>query len=78
MQEAREAGYVEPIERAGATILTDTCSYVTPVLKTTSKTVMTDSGKWAYYAPGNIGVDIVFASLAECVDSARKRRGGAR
>jgi hypothetical protein len=31
---------------------------------------MTDSGKWAYYAPGNIGASVVFASTAECVRSA--------
>ena len=28
--------------------------------------VMTDSGKWAFYAPGNIGAEVVFASTAEC------------
>jgi membrane protein implicated in regulation of membrane protease activity len=32
--------------------------------------VMTDSAKWAYYAPGNLGVDVVFGSLGECVRSA--------
>jgi hypothetical protein len=31
---------------------------------------MTDSGKWAYYAPGNIGAQVVLGSLAECVASA--------
>jgi predicted aconitase len=31
---------------------------------------MTDSGKWAFYAPGNIGVEVVFGSLRECVRSA--------
>jgi predicted aconitase len=31
---------------------------------------MTDSAKWAYYAPGNLGVSVVFGSLAECVESA--------
>jgi predicted aconitase len=32
--------------------------------------VMTNSGKWAYYAPGNLGVDVVLASLSDCVESA--------
>jgi len=72
--QARDAGYLDPIEQAGATILTDTCTYVTPVLKPGTRVVMTNSGKWAYYAPGNIGVDVVFASLAECVASARVGR----
>jgi hypothetical protein len=31
---------------------------------------MTDSGKWAYYAPGNIGAQVVLGTLAECVASA--------
>ncbi len=31
---------------------------------------MTDSGKWAYYAPSNLGVEVIFASTADCVVSA--------
>jgi predicted aconitase len=31
---------------------------------------MTNSGKWAHYAPGNMGVDVVLATLDECVQSA--------
>jgi predicted aconitase len=32
---------------------------------------MTNSGKWAWYAPGNLGIDTVLGSLADCVASAR-------
>ena len=35
---------------------------------------MTDSAKWAYYAPGNIGAEVIFGSTAECVASARAGR----
>ena len=35
-----------------------------------SKPAMTDSGKWAYYAPSNLGVEVIFASTADCVASA--------
>ena len=35
---------------------------------------MTNSGKVAYYAPGNLGVDVVFGSLADCVASAEAGR----
>ena len=35
------------------------------------ETVMTNSGKCAYYAPGNLGVKVSYGSLAECVASAR-------
>ena len=31
---------------------------------------MTDSAKWAYYAPGNIGAEVVFGSTEECIASA--------
>ena len=54
----------------GATFVTDTCTYITPILEEVSGVVMTNSGKWAYYAPGNLGVEVVLGSLAECVESA--------
>ena len=31
---------------------------------------MTDSAKWAYYAPGNLGLDVAFGSVEDCVESA--------
>jgi hypothetical protein len=31
---------------------------------------MTNSGKFAHYAPGNIGFQVVYGSLEECVRSA--------
>ena len=31
---------------------------------------MTNSAKWAWYAPANLGFDVVFGSLDECVRSA--------
>jgi predicted aconitase len=58
------------LRAAGAELLVDTCSYISPVLREPRGPVMTDSGKWAYYAPGNIGAEVVLGSLAECVDSA--------
>jgi predicted aconitase len=71
LAEADRRGHLEPVEAAGARVLTDTCSYVTPVLAAGTRTVMTNSGKWAWYAPGNLGVDVVLGSLADCVASAR-------
>jgi predicted aconitase len=35
---------------------------------------MTDSGKWAWYAPANIGVEVVIGGLEECVRSALEGR----
>ena len=74
LAEAESRGWVEACERAGVTIVVDTCTYVTPILRSSGGVVMTNSGKWAYYAPGNLGVDVVFGSLEECVRSAVEGR----
>jgi predicted aconitase len=71
LAEATRLGHVAPLEAAGARIVTDTCTYVTPVLDPGVRTVMTSSGKWAWYAPGNLGIDTVLGTIAECVASAR-------
>lgn len=67
---AAERGLVEACERAGVKFVVDTCTYITPILSPTSRRVMTDSAKWAYYAPGNLDVEVAFGSLEECVESA--------
>ena len=66
----RVGGVRERLERSGVRLVTDTCTYITPILEPRARVVMTDSAKWAYYAPGNIGVDVVFASRTTCVESA--------
>jgi hypothetical protein len=58
------------LREAGIELLVDTCSYIAPILRRTDGPVMTDSGKWAYYAPGNVGAQVVFGSTASCVASA--------
>jgi predicted aconitase len=50
--------------------VTDTCTYITPILERIDGAVMTNSGKWAYYAPGNLGVDVAFGELEDCIASA--------
>src|ERR671919_2343277 len=74
LAEAESRGWVETCERAGVRIVVDTCTYVAPILESSGGVVMTNSGKWAYYAPGNLGVDVVFGSLEECVRSAVEGR----
>ena len=51
----------------GVTVVTDTCTYITPIIDPSIRVIMTDSAKWAYYAPGNLGVAVVFGSPQECV-----------
>jgi predicted aconitase len=71
---AEESGVLATLEAAGVTVVVDTCTYVTSILSPAWKNVMTNSGKWAHYAPGNINVDVVLGSLEECVASARAGR----
>ncbi|MDH4067189.1 MAG: aconitase X catalytic domain-containing protein [Acidobacteriota bacterium] len=54
--------------------VTDTCTYLTPILRRLDGAVMTNSGKWAHYAPGNIGVQVAFGELEDCVASAAAGR----
>ena len=56
---------------AGVKLVVDTCTYVTPILQARAgSVVMTNSAKWAWYAPGNLGVEVVYGSMADCVRSA--------
>ena len=63
-------GIAASLDAAGVRIVTDTCTYNTPILGKVDGLVMTNSAKWAWYAPGNIGVDVLFADLEACVESA--------
>jgi predicted aconitase len=64
----------EALRRAGVTIVTDTCTYITPIIERAATPVVTNSGKWAWYAPANLGFDVAFATLEECVDTAEAGR----
>lgn len=66
----KERGWLEIIEQAGIRLVTDTCTYFTPVVNGVEGRVMTNSAKWAYYAPGMLEIEVVFGSLEECVTSA--------
>ncbi|WP_248915139.1 aconitase X [Pseudomonas moorei] len=72
LEQAREAGHLAVIEAFGATLVTDTCWCMLgePVIPPAATTLMTNSGKYAHYAPGLVGRKVHFASLAECVDAA--------
>jgi predicted aconitase len=65
-----EEGIARRLQTRGVQIVVDTCTYITPVMKQTRGLVMTNSGKWAHYAPANIGVTVAFGSMHECVRSA--------
>jgi predicted aconitase len=70
LADVERRGWLVALERAGVQVVTDTCTYITPIIKGVDGPVMTNSAKWAWYAQGNIGVQPVFGSLKECVRSA--------
>jgi predicted aconitase len=62
---------IDALRRADVEIVTDTCTYLKPIMNVEpGKVVMTDSAKWAYYAPANIGAEVIFGSTEDCVASA--------
>ncbi|MBL8962185.1 MAG: DUF521 domain-containing protein, partial [Gemmatimonadetes bacterium] len=63
-------GWGDALRATGVTIVTDTCTYLTPILRERPGAVMTNSAKWAWYAPGNLGYEVIFATLDDCVESA--------
>ena len=67
---ARAAGCLEPLAQFGGKLTVDTCILATPMLPRTVKTLMTNSGKYAFYSPGLLDVEVVYGSLEDCVDSA--------
>lgn len=72
LEQARAAGHVAVLEAFGATLITDTCWCMLgePVIPAGVRSLMTNSGKYAHYAPGLVGRSVHFASLGACVDSA--------
>jgi len=67
---AERSGLLEPLRRFGGQITVDTCPLASPMLPPEIRTLMTNSAKYAYYAPGMLNAQVVYGSLADCVRSA--------
>jgi len=74
LDEALSKGWAQEIERFGAQIRTDTClCMLSPAnLPQGTRSVMTNSGKFAHYGPGLIRQNIWYGSLEECINSAER------
>ncbi|GIU91870.1 MAG: hypothetical protein KatS3mg011_0776 [Acidimicrobiia bacterium] len=70
LEQAESEGVTRSLVEQGARIVVDTCTYVAPLMEPVDGVVMTNSGKWAFYAPSNLGVEVAFGSLRECLVSA--------
>ncbi len=73
-QLAKRKGYMAHVEAFGGTVTVDTCILTTPMLPRRVRTIMTNSAKYAYYAPGLLGTHVVYGSLRDCVESAASGR----
>ena len=67
---AQEPHAAARAQAAGVTVVQDTCTYGASRIIAPRGAVMTNSAKWAYYAPSLMGFDVVLAGLADCVESA--------
>ncbi|TKD33317.1 MAG: DUF521 domain-containing protein [Mesorhizobium sp.] len=66
----QDEGELESVKAFNLIPVTDTCTYVTTIIERLDGVVMTNSGKWAHYAPGNIGVSVAFGEMEDCIRSA--------
>ena len=67
---AEKAGCLAVLEGFGARLIADTCILASPMLPPDVSRMMTNSAKYAYYAPGLLNVRVAFGSLEDCVRSA--------
>ena len=66
----QRSDFINVLTDFGVEITLDTCMFHTPMVSKDTKVIMTNSGKCAYYAPGELSVKVAFGSMADCVDSA--------
>ncbi|MBJ7498443.1 MAG: aconitase X catalytic domain-containing protein [Sphingopyxis sp.] len=63
-----------PLRAFGVNIVVDTCTYLAPVVRETSGLILTTSGKYAHYGPGNLGRRVALMTLERCIRSAETGR----
>lgn len=63
-------GLLDEINGFGAELIIDSCVFHSPIVSTGAKVIMTNSGKCAYYAPGELNTQVVFGDLEDCIRSA--------
>ncbi|MDT8301215.1 MAG: aconitase X catalytic domain-containing protein [Sedimentisphaerales bacterium] len=66
----QRSDFINVLINFGVEITLDTCMFHTPMISKDTKVIMTNSGKCAYYAPGELKVQVAFGTMADCVDSA--------
>lgn len=69
-QQLKAEGALSRFQEAGGEFLVGSCLFHTPVLTEPSLKIMTNSGKFAYYGPGELNAQVSFGSLEACFHSA--------
>jgi predicted aconitase len=69
-ERAASLGYVATIEAAGGEVVADTCAVVAPMHMLDVRSMATNAGKMACYAPMHSGVKMRFGDLEACLDAA--------
>ncbi len=67
---AEREGLVAIIEEAGGEVVADTCAVVAPVRSLGVRTMATNAGKMANYAPMHSGVKMRYGDIDRCLDAA--------
>lgn len=69
---AAQDGHIPKLEDFGALIITDTCWCMIqePVIPPSSRTIITNSAKYAHYGKGLTGRQVRFGGLEQCVEAA--------
>jgi cis-L-3-hydroxyproline dehydratase len=72
LKQATDAGLVKQLEACGVKVIPDLCwcSITEPIFPTMARNLMTNSGKYAHYAPGLCGRTVRFGSLRDCAETA--------
>ncbi|MFC4494878.1 aconitase X [Streptomyces ovatisporus] len=63
-------GWTGVIERAGGSVLTDSCPAMSRSAPPGTKVFATDSAKQAHYLPAILGIEAWFGSLRDCIEAA--------
>ena len=71
LRDIERTGLRMSLEKLNVIIVADTCVVVTPILPAINGVLMTNSGKFAHYAPGNTGYGVVFGEIGRA--SCRER-----
>ena len=67
---ARQLGYMDVIENAGAVLTQDLCTILSIPEALGLKSLATNSAKMAFYAPGSNKLPTWFGSMRNCIDAA--------